>query len=220
MPRHGRIDIAGQLYHVIARGNERRAIFIKKEDYDDFILRFTTNMEKTGNKCLAWCLMPNHFHLLILRGEKPLAELMRRLMTGYAVSFNIRHRRAGHLFQNRYKAILCNKEEYLQELVAYIHLNPLRAKLVKDLPALEKYPWCGHGALMGTKKSDFLERDYVLSHFGDSSAAYEAFLRERQDKHKRGEYSGGGLINSMGGLLNVWDGLGDVARFLGYFKYA
>ena len=92
MPRHGRIDIAGQLYHVIARGNERKAIFIKKDDCEDFILRFKTNLERTGNKCLAWCLIPNHFHLLILRGKKPLAELMRRLMTGYAVSFNIRHR--------------------------------------------------------------------------------------------------------------------------------
>lgn len=203
MPRHGRIDIAGQLYHVIARGNERKAIFIKKEDYEDFISRFKINLEKTGGKCLAWCLIPNHFHLLVLRGEKPLAELMRRLMTGYAVSFNIRHRRAGHLFQNRYKAILCDEEEYLQELVAYIHLNPLRAHIVEDLSGLEKYPWCGHGALMGENAPDFLEKDYVLTHFGNSAADYKTFVQERRNKYKRGEYSSGGLIKSMGGLLNV-----------------
>jgi len=203
MPRHGRIDIAGQLYHVIARGNERKAIFVEKEDYEDFIARFKASLERTGGKCLAWCLMPNHFHLLTLRGGKPLAELMRRLMTGYAVSFNIKHRRAGHLFQNRYKAIMCDEEEYLQELVAYIHLNPLRAKLVKDFDALEKYPGCGHGALMGRCKPDFLEREYVLSHFGNKVASYDAFIKERQNKYKRGEYSGGGLKKSMGGLLNV-----------------
>jgi len=110
---------------------------------------------------------------------------MRRLMTGYAVSFNIRHRRAGHLFQNRYKAILCDEEEYLKELVAYIHLNPLRAKLVKDLSALERYPWCGHGALIGRSKQDFLEKDYVLSHFGAGENSYEAFIQAHRDGYKQ-----------------------------------
>lgn len=203
MPRHGRIDIAGLLYHVIARGNERKEIFCEKKDYQDFLARLKINLEKTGNKCLAWCLIPNHFHLLILRGEKPLAELMRRLMTGYAVSFNLKHRRAGHLFQNRYKAIICDEEEYLQELAAYIHLNPLRAGLVGSLAALEAYPWCGHGAVMGKAAQGFLERDYVLSHFGGRAAAYAEFVGERKDKHKRGQYSGGGLIKSRGELSNA-----------------
>jgi hypothetical protein len=124
-------------------------------------------------------------------------------MIGYAVGFNIRHRRVGHLFQNRYKAILCDEDAYFQELVAYIHLNPIRAGLVKDLSGLEEYPWCGHGALMGKTKQDFLGRDYVLSHFGGNPASYEAFVKERRDKYKRGEYSGGGLLKSMGGLINV-----------------
>jgi REP element-mobilizing transposase RayT len=203
MPRHGRIDIAGQLYHVIARGNERKVIFSKKEDCNDFISRLKINLEKTGNKCLAWSLIPNHFHLLILRGDKPLAELMRRLMTGYAISFNLRHKRVGHLFQNRYKAILCDEEEYLRDLVAYIHLNPYRAGLVKNLSELEKYPWCGHGALLGKAKQEFLERDYILGHFGGSSTSYETFVKEHEGKYHHGDYSGGGLIKSMGGLLNV-----------------
>ncbi|MEI7482184.1 MAG: transposase [Elusimicrobiota bacterium] len=195
------------MYHVIARGNERRSIFLEKEDYEDFLSRFKIALDKTGGKCLAWCLIPNHFHLLILRGKKPLAELMSRLMTGYAIGFNIRHKRCGHLFQNRYKGIICDEEEYFRELVAYIHLNPLRAKLVNDFKELGKYRWCGHGALIGMCKTGFLERDYVLGHFGGKEQkamqGYEAFLKERQDKYKGGEYSGGGLIKSMGGLGNV-----------------
>ena len=190
------------MYHVIARGNERKKIFLEKEDYRDFLSRFKTALDKTGGKCLAWCLMPNHFHLLILRGKKPLAELMRRLMTGYAIGFNIRHRRCGHLFQNRYKGILCDEEEYLKELVAYIHLNPLRAKPIHDFSELEKYKWCGHGALTGRHKAGFLERGYILGHFGENEEkavqGYETFLRDRQGKHKGGEYSGGGLIKSIG----------------------
>lgn len=207
MPRQARIDLAGYIYHVIARGNERRKIFPGKEDCEDFLSRFKTALDKTGGKCLAWCLMPNHFHLLILRGKKPLAELMRRLMTGYAIGFNIRHKRSGHLFQNRYKGILCDEEEYFRELVAYIHLNPLRAKLVHDFRELEKYKWCGHGAVTGRHKAGFLERDYILGHFGENEEkgvqGYETFLRDRQGKHKGGQYSSGGLIKSMGGLGNV-----------------
>lgn len=207
MPRQARLDIAGQLYHVIARWNERRKIFCSNEDYEDFLSRLKEGLGKTDNKCLAWCLMPNHFHLLILRGTRPLAELMRRLMTGYVVNFNLRYRRAGHLFQNRYKAILCEAEEYLMELVAYIHLNPLRAKLVRSTEELEKYKWCGHGALTGRTKNNFMERDYILSHFGENAGKavqkYKAFIEDRCGKYEHGEYSGGGLIKSMGGLNNV-----------------
>ena len=195
------------MYHVIARGIERRKIFTEADDYNDFLARLEAALGKTGGKCLAWCLMPNHFHLLILRAKRPLSELMRRLMTGYAVAFNIRHRRIGHLFQNRYKGILCEQEEYLQELIAYIHLNPLRANLVKNIEGLVKYRWCGHGALLGCNKPGFLETDYVLSHFGETREhavrKYETLLRERRDQYRGGEYSGGGLIKSMGGLGNV-----------------
>jgi len=151
--------------------------------------------------------MPNHFHLLILSAKRPLSELMRRLMTGYVVGFNIRHRRVGYLFQNRYKGILCEQEEYLQELIAYIHLNPLRAKLVRNINGLGKYRWCSHGALIGRSKPGFLERDYVLSHFDDvkkqAVQKYGALLMDRQNKYKGGEYSGGGLIKSVGGRANV-----------------
>jgi len=148
MPRKARIDIPGCLYHVIGRGTERRKIFLANKDRADFLARLSSALDKTGGKCLAWCLMPNHFHLLILRGKGTLSELMRRLMTGYAVGFNVRHRRCGHLFQNRYKAVLCEEDGYLLELSAYIPLNPLRAGLVKDMGELEKYRWSSYSEVL------------------------------------------------------------------------
>lgn len=151
--------------------------------------------------------MPNHFHLLIVRGPRPLAELMRRLMTGYAVGFNIRYKRSGHLFQNRYKSILCEKETYLLELAAYIHLNPLRAHIVKGLKELKEYPWCGHGALCSGKEDGIIDTGEILEHFGrnklQARRAYEEFVSERVVRFKGGEYSGGGLLRSIGGITNL-----------------
>jgi len=217
MPRQPRIDIEGQMYHVISRGIERRKIFLGKEDYEDFLIRLKTALNKTDAKCLAWCLMPNHFHLLIIREKRPLAELMRRLMTGYAVNFNIRHKRAGYLFQNRYKAILCQEEEYLMALTAYIHLNPLRAKIVKGYKKLSSYDWCGHKEIMMEKnKERIIDRKYILSHFGEKERNalqnYENFLKDQYGKQKKGEYSGGGLIKSMGGIGNVLSSKKDGAK--------
>lgn len=148
MPRKARVDVPGQYYHVISRGIERREIFSEDEDYADFLGRFEAWLKQCGGKCLAWCLMPNHFHFLLLRGERPLSELMHHVMTGYAVNYNLRHRRCGHLFQNRYKSIICGQEEYFLQAAPYIHLNPLRAGLVKNLQDLGNYPWSGHRALV------------------------------------------------------------------------
>jgi len=210
MPRQPRIDLPGQLYHVIARGIERRKIFRDESDYEGFLNRLEECLKKTGSRCLAYSLLGNHFHLLILRGERSLAELMRRLMTGYAVSFNLRHKRAGHLFQNRYKAILCEFDSYFLELVAYIHLNPLRAGRVGDLAGLRKYRWSGHGAIMGEWAAPFLSLEDILAHFGEhlrtARRKYESFIRERAGKYKKGELSGGGLKRSRGGTW-VWDTL-------------
>lgn len=126
---------------------------------------------------------------------------MRKVMTGYAGHFNRRYRRAGHLFQDRYKAILCQEEEYLLEVTAYIHLNPMRAGLVKRYKDLAGYKWCGHGeALAG---GGLVARDLLLEHFGDMEAAavkkYDLFVEERAGRYKKGEYSCGGLIRSAGG---------------------
>jgi REP element-mobilizing transposase RayT len=151
MPRQARLDAPGLLQHVMARGIERRKIFWDDQDRQSFLERLALILDETQTQCYAWALIPNHFHLLLRTSLMPLSKVMRRLMTGYAVTFNKRHKRSGHLFQNRYKSIVCEEDSYLLELIRYIHLNPLRAGLAKDLKELDKYPWTGHSAIMGKK---------------------------------------------------------------------
>ncbi len=207
MPRQARIDIPGQVYHVMSRGIERRAIFLDEEDYLDFHQRISVWLNRSGGKCLAWCLMPNHFHFLVLRGTRPLSEMMHHVITGYATNFNLRHRRAGHLFQNRYKAIICDLEEYLLELVPYIHLNPLRARLVKDLAELGGYKWCGHSAVVKGVPDGILDRDALLKNFGDNVGTaverYTTILAKKAATLERPDLAGGGLMRSLSGGSSV-----------------
>ncbi len=158
MPRLARLDAPGLLQHVMARGIERREIFKDDKDRKSFLERLATILEETQTQCYAWALIPNHFHLLLRTGQTPLSKVMRRLMTGYAVTFNRRHKRSGHLFQNRYKSIVCEEDPYLLELIRYIHLNPLRAGLVKDLRELDRYRWCGHSAILSRRKNSLIPK--------------------------------------------------------------
>jgi REP element-mobilizing transposase RayT len=160
--RPARIDIPGLLQHVIVRGIERNNIFLDDEDREDFVERLTLLLTETRTVCYAWALLDNHFHLLLSPTETTLATLMRRLLTGYAVSFNRRHHRAGHLFQNRYKSIVCDGEAYLLELVRYIHLNPVRSGVVRDLDVLADYRWCGHRQMLGYTGTRLLTEDDVF----------------------------------------------------------
>jgi len=132
---------------------------------------------------------------------------MRRFLTGYAISYNRHHRRWGHLFQNRYKSIICDEDAYFAELVRYIHLNLLRAKLVKSLDKLDRYRWSGHGVLMGKVNNEWQDRDYVLKWFGkkDSEAkkTYRNYIKKGIDEGRRPELVGGGLIRSLGGWSAV-----------------
>jgi REP element-mobilizing transposase RayT len=144
MPRQARIDAPGALQHIICRGIERRKIFLSDVELYDFVDRFSLIISGSETLCYAWALLDNHFHLLLRTGNVPITTIMRRLLTGYAVSFNRRHRRHGKLFQNRYKSILCQEDPYLLELVRYIHLNPLRAGIVEDLDGLDGFAHCGH----------------------------------------------------------------------------
>lgn len=127
---------------------------------------------------------------------------MRRLLTGYAVSYNLRHHRQGHLFQNRYKSIVCEEEAYLLELVRYIHLNPLHAGLVDNLEHLASYPWCGHAVLLGSAVYEWQDRDYLLSRFGQEPKAamgsYREFAADGVAQGKRPDLIGGGLVRSQG----------------------
>jgi REP element-mobilizing transposase RayT len=170
------------LHHVIARGIERAVIFCHERDRANFLQRLARLVPETGTTCLAWCLLSNHLHLLVRSGSEGLASFMRRLLTGYAVFFNRRHDRAGHLFQNRYHSIVCEEESYVLELVRYIHLNPVRAGLVPDLRALRAYPECGHSAVMGSIQRPWQATHEVLAQFGATPSAarqrYEAFLQD------------------------------------------
>ena len=131
---------------------------------------------------------------------------MRRLLTGYVVNFNLRHKRYGHLFQNRYKSIICEDDPYLLELTRYIHLNPLRVGIVGDMKELNRYRWTGHSAIMGRVKRDWQDIDAVLAYFGKGRKAvekYEQYVREGISHGRRLELVGGGLIRSLGGWSQV-----------------
>ena len=177
MPRQPRLDIPGLLQHVIVRGIERSAIFLDDEDRRRFVDRLTGLLVETETECFAWAMLDNHFHLLLRCKRLELSRFMRRLLTGYAVIFNLRHKRSGHLFQNRYKSIVCEEDTYLLELLRYIHLNPLRAGLVKDLVALERYPWCGHAVLLGYRPFAGQPIDEVLARFGKHLTAAQNHYR-------------------------------------------
>jgi putative transposase len=166
MPRQARLDSPGTLHHVMIRGIEKRLIVDDEADRREFVRRLGAVAEETRTPIYAWALMSNHAHLLLCSGASGLANFMRRFLTGYAVSYNLRHRRHGHVFQNRYKSIVCEGDSYFTELVRYIHLNPLRVELVKDLRELEKYPYCGHGTILGRPPRPWQDCQSVLAQFG------------------------------------------------------
>jgi len=207
MPRQSRLDSPGTLHHVIGRGIERGKIFRIQEDREDFLARLAKLCEGKALSVYAWALMDSHFHLLVRSGTQSLSHSMRKLLTGYAVNYNRRHRRYGHLFQNRYKSILCEEDPYLLELTRYIHLNPLRAGVVKDLKELRVYPWSGHSAIMGKQKRMWQDVGRVLGYFGRRKkraiVGYEDYVREGIERGRRLELVGGGLIRSMGGWSEV-----------------
>jgi putative transposase len=206
MPRLARLDAPGVLHHVIGRGIERREIFLNRFDRKDFIGRLEQLAVDGYLAVYAWALLPNHFHLLCKTKERPLSSSMRKLLTGYVLNFNKRHQRHGYLFQNRYKSIVCQEDRYLLELVRYIHLNLIRAGLVKDMGSLNRSPWSGHSALMGYIKRDWQDTEYVLSFFGSGRVArksYLEFVSAGVSQGRRPELVGGGLIRSVGGWFEV-----------------
>jgi REP element-mobilizing transposase RayT len=195
------------LHHIIVRGIERRIIFNDDLDRKNFLARLGDLLLESRTACYAWAIMPNHMHLLMKTGLMPMATLMRRLLTGYAMQFNRRHHRHGQLFQNRYKSFLCEEDVYLKELVRYIHLNPFRAGIIPDLNALKTYPYCGHSALVGKAGHAWQDTAYVLRLFGrtqkDARRMYASFLSKGVSQGRRPDLVGGGLIRSVGGWTNL-----------------
>ena len=207
MPRQARLDAPGTLHHVMGRGIERANIFRTDKDRNDFLDRLAAQCEAGALKVYAWTLIPNHFHLLVRTGNRPVSASMRKILTGYVVRFNRRHQRQGHLFQNRYKSIVCEEDPYLLELTRYIHLNPLRAGIVKTIKELEGYPWSGHSAIVGKVKREWQDTGEILRYFGKGRKVavkpYVAFLEEGISQGKRPDLVGGGLLRSVGGWSEV-----------------
>jgi putative transposase len=183
----------------MARGIERGTIFKDNDDRERFLERVGLLSEKMSTPIYAFALIPNHFHFLLRSGPLGLSRFMRRLLTGYATSYNRRHHRAGHLFQNRYTSVVCEEDPYFMELIRYIHLNPLRARIAKTLEDLDSYRWSSHYYLMHKNPFPWYDAAFVLGWFG-SKKAYRTFTREGIEKKDRPDLSGGGLIRSLGGL--------------------
>lgn len=201
MPRGPRLDSPGILHHVMVRGIDKGEIFIDDIDRADFIRRIGIVAELTATRLYAFALMGNHAHMLLKSGDPGLPAFMRRLLTGYALQFNRRHKRVGHLFQNRYKSIVCEEEAYFRKLVAYINLNPLLGGLVGSIEELEKFAWCGQADLLGSIRHPWLDRRYVLGFFGGTEpralCAYAKYLQEELGQPIDGKLDGGGRTRSI-----------------------
>jgi REP element-mobilizing transposase RayT len=207
MPRGPRLDAPGTLHHVMVRAIAEQSLFRNDHDRDDFVARVAALVQDGAWTVYAWALLPNHAHLLVRTERRPLSRVMRALLTGYAGAFNRRHRRGGHLFQNRYKSIVVEEEPYFLELVRYLHLNPLRARVVNDLRALDRYPYTGHAAVMGTRSCPWQATQAILNRFSRDSrrarAAYRAFVGAGVPRGQRPDLQGGGLVRSAGGWAAV-----------------
>lgn len=207
MARQARLDFPGTLHHAICRGIERRRIVADDRDRDNFVNRLGQAAVESDTDIYAWSLMTNHAHILLRSGKGGISQFMRKLLTGYAVSYNLRHKRHGYLFQNRYKSIVCEEDPYFLELIRYIHLNPIRAGVVRDIEELGGYHYSGHRVLMGKVAYDWQDREYVLKEFGETERRakkeYKKFIEAAIGEGRRPELVGGGLIRSAGGWSRV-----------------
>lgn len=207
MPRQARLDVPGALHHVMVRGINRSAIFQDDQDRATFLGRLGQTAAEGKSGVYAWVLMSNHAHILFKSGKDGISAVMRKLLTWYALYFNRRHHRTGHLFENRFKSILCDEDNYLLALVRYIHLNPIRAKILQTMEELDRYPWSGHRTIIGKADMPWMEVNAVLSEFGGTRkkarAEYRRFVREGIGEGRDPALTGGGLIRSQGGWSAV-----------------
>jgi len=199
----------------IARGIERRPIFADDEDRDDLLARLASLARADAWAVYAWALMPNHLHLLVRTAAQSLERSMRALLSGYATRYNRRHGRAGHLFQNRYKSIVCEEEPYFLALVRYIHRNPVPS-VVPDLRMLARYPYTGHSALLGTIRRDWQATEETLRWFGAiGRRAIRSYLEFMGDEAaSETNLEGGGLHRSLG----IWTPVTEVKSGRERFK--
>lgn len=206
MPRKARLDALGALHHIMVRGINKTDILSDAKDKKMFIERLGAAVIEGQCAIYAWAVMDNHSHILFRSGKQGISEVMRKVLTWYAQYYNRRHNRTGHLFENRYKSILCEEDRYLLALVRYIHLNPIRAKVVSSLEELDNYPWTGHRMIV-RKENKWMDIEHVLAQFGETRRQgmreYRRFMTEGLTMGKQPELTGGGLIRSLGGWSQV-----------------
>jgi REP element-mobilizing transposase RayT len=191
----------------MVRGINKSFIFKDEQDKSWFLDRLGRNVVEGKCVVYAWVLMDNHLHLLFKSGKDGISSVMRKLLTWYAQYFNRRHKRSGHLFENRYKSILCDEDNYLLSLVRYIHLNPVRASIVGSIYELDSYPWSGHVAIIGKVRYPWMDTEHVLRTFGSNKrkavAEYRRFIQEELASGQSTELTGGGLVQNRGGWSQV-----------------
>ena len=231
MGRISRLDWKDSVHHVMTRGIEKRRIFEDDEDRLNLVNRLSSCVNTTSVSIYAWALMPNHMHFLVRTGNTPLSKFMHKLLTGHAVYFNKKHDRTGHLFQNRYKSILVQSDRYMLSLVRYIHLNPLKGNVLKNMKELDEYPWTGHAGLMGTHSYPWQDTSYIFNLFSKHKKTnrekYRVFLSETDDTESSEDslYETGSYLMGSDGLLKIEDedlSSGEKAqyRILGDYNFA
>ena len=192
MARKPRIHFPGAVYHVIMRGNAGQNVLQEDQDYLRFYRLIEEGQKRYAHRIHAFCLMPNHVHIVIQVGETPLSRIIQNLSQRYTLWINRKHEKSGHVFQGRYKAIVIDVDSYLLELIRYIHLNPVRAGLV-SLP--EHYPWSSDKSYTDEIKHSWLTTDWVLSKFSDNRTLarkrYKKFLYEGLGERRRIEFHHG-----------------------------
>lgn len=224
MARPLRIEFPGAVYHITSRGNARQAIFIDDEDRGGFLDVVSMVVERFQWLCHAYCLMENHYHLLIETRNANLSKGMRELNGVYTQGFNQRYRRVGHLFQGRYKAVIVEKDNHLLSLCRYVVLNPVRVGLTKRP---EHWRWSSYRATIGLgERPSFLTIDWVLSQFGRKRVAmekYRRFVTEGIDKESPWETLKGQIflgtddfIKQLSGLLDEKESIKEVPRVQRY----
>ena len=195
MPRKARITIAGAVHHVMSRGIDGMPIFRSDADRSAFLPILSNQLQKSGYLLYAWVLMPNHYHLVLRTTDYPLAACMRSVNSRYAQYFRKQLSTRGYLFQDRYKSIVTQDQNYVEELIRYVHLNPVRAGICKSIDALDSYPWCGHSVLLGRQDAPYQNTADVLRRFGSSLVsqrqAYRRFIEGREDsEHTKFKFLG------------------------------
>jgi putative transposase len=198
MSRPLRIAYPGAFYHITSRGNEQKAIFKNKQDRIKFLEYLESSSERYDAIIHAYCMMDNHYHLLLETPSGNLSQIMHHINGAYTTYFNVKQDRSGHLFQGRYKAILVDRDEYAKELSRYIHLNPVRARIV-EVP--EEYEWTSYMFYIGRKKKpEWLNTDFILGYFGRKKSLVEKEYHQFVDRLARAEYESP-LKNIVGSTL-------------------